>query len=201
MQQVKNNIGYIILAIAAVVIVVVAWFKATPASAPTVDQPATSTVQRETELPDFAYIEERNGERVLVNERDGYAITLEDNWVPEYYTNVVEIFVRDDYPSGELTASFSYIVNDFFGPTFDDEVNDWLSRYNDNDPYCQDCYKIENKDEVEGNNIVVIKDYGALGDYYIILYKKNEKIFELYTKNISIEMAKRIISTTNIIRI
>ena len=128
MQQVKNNVGYIILAIAAIIIVLVAWLRAEPANAPTGSdtEPSTSTaVERETELPDFAYIEERDGERVLVNERDGYAIPLKDNWVPEYYTNVVEVFVRDDYPSGELTSSFFITDN----PSRDLSLNIWKERW------------------------------------------------------------------------
>jgi hypothetical protein len=146
-------------------------------------------VSSETELPDFAYIEERDGVRVLVNERDGYEISLEDNWVPEYYTNVVEVFVADDYPSDELKGSFTILKNTLQGRSEEEYLISWEERKR---KQCDgNCYE---KIESIVTDVDRFKDNWALGEHYIDIVFQNENIFEISTSNISIETTKKLIS-------
>lgn len=169
----------------SIVVIVITWQRAEVAHTPNEDMsivPSTGPVISETQLPEFARIEVRDGVRVLVNDRDGYEITLEDNWRPEYYTNVVEIFVEDEYPSGELTASF--VVSDNLSRDLSLEV--WKERwFKFSEEDCPGCYEEEKKLNVNGLTIVKIYDNAGMGDRYNYIFIKDGVFFDVTAANIS----------------
>lgn len=148
-------------------------------------------VKSQTKLPDFVEVYEKDGQRRLKNTRDGYDIALEPNWRPEYYTNVVTIITDDQVPSGELTASFDVIKNKLVEDNLDAAVVDWLKRQNDE--YCPNCYKVEKKERLTNVEVIVIKDYAALGEYFTYLFVNNGNVYELWTENMNEQDAFNII--------
>ena len=82
MEERKQIIGYIIVACIAIFVISIAWLKFEPTQveeSPTSKSPQGNN-NPEVVLPEFAFIEERDGSRVLVHERDGYELILQDSW-------------------------------------------------------------------------------------------------------------------------
>lgn len=192
-----------------VCIIVLGIVTLTTLSKPTVNEQITTpttTIEKEdvqdavssseTELPEFAYIKSEGDERILVNERDGYEIALEDSWHPEYYTNIVEIFVEDDYPSSELMASFSIIENEKIHKDINKMIEDRLRRYNED---CNNCYKLEEIQKLSnGKDIAIIKDYAAITPYYyMFIFYTEDKEYEIFSNNMEINNIIKLIETNN----
>lgn len=193
MEERKQIVGYIVVGFIALIVIFVAWMKADPMPEPGSVVPNESDVvdvSSETELPDFAYIEERNREQVLVNERDGYEISLEYNWVPVYNTNVIKILTDSDVPSGELTSSFVILRGDALTDNLREEVNFWLDV---NQETCSGCYKFVEDLKIGNKSVMLYQDSGALGESLFYYLVEGKNLFIIHTKNYGDEQSRELI--------
>ncbi len=153
-----------------------------------------TTDEQQTILPEFVEVYEKDGQRRLKNTRDGYDITLESNWRPEYYTNVVTVITDDQVPSGEMTASFDIIDNQRYEKDIKEIVNLRLERYNDD---CPDCYRVDEFVVVSGLDAVFIRDFAGMGERYLTIFATQNRVYEIFSANLSKEDIIDIIKNTN----
>lgn len=194
MQEIKQRIGYIIIIVAALVVITVTWIRF---DEPSFDVPQGDVVSEDnidttpdTELPDFAYVEQRGDERVLVNERDGYEVVLEENWLPVYNTNVLKILTDTDVPSGELTSSFVILRGDALTYNLREEVDFWLDV---NQETCNGCYKFVEDLKIDNKSIMLYQDSGALGESLFYYLVEGKNLFIIHTKNYGDEQSRELI--------
>lgn len=134
---------------------------------------------------------ENNQEKIVKDENEKFELKIDKDWELSKTTNILNIIVEDNELNGEAQRSFFVSKGDLFEDNFKDEIEKWLELQNS---VCPKCYSVEEYKNLDGLEVVVIRDNVAINDQKDILFIKNNFLYGISTVNLSMEEIKNIIN-------